>query len=37
MKIASDLKSKNDQNPAAEANIALIYVGLGDHDQALLG
>jgi tetratricopeptide (TPR) repeat protein len=36
MKIASDLESKNDQNPSAQANIALIYVGLGDNDQAFL-
>jgi TolB-like protein/DNA-binding winged helix-turn-helix (wHTH) protein/tetratricopeptide (TPR) repeat protein len=36
MKIASGLQSKNDQNPSAQANIALIYVGLGDSDQAFL-
>ncbi len=35
-KIAKDLESRNDQNPSAEANIALIYVGLGDQDQAML-
>ncbi len=33
--IAKDLESRNDQNPSAEANIALIYVGLGDRDQAM--
>jgi TolB-like protein/DNA-binding winged helix-turn-helix (wHTH) protein/Flp pilus assembly protein TadD len=35
-KIAKDLESRNDQNPSAEANIALIYVGLGDQDQAMI-
>ena len=33
--IAKDLESRNEQNPSAEANIALIYVGLGDRDQAM--
>ena len=33
--IAKDLESRNEQNPSAEANIALIYVGLGDGDQAM--
>ena len=35
-KIAKELESANDQNPSAEANIALIYVGLGDQDQAMI-
>ena len=35
-KIAKDLEARRDQNPSAEANIALIYVGLGDHDQAMI-
>jgi tetratricopeptide (TPR) repeat protein len=35
-KIAKDLESRHDQNPSAEANIALIYVGLGDQDQAMI-
>jgi tetratricopeptide (TPR) repeat protein len=35
-KIAKDLESRNDQNPSAEANIALIQVGLGDQDQAMM-
>src|SRR6478672_2889029 len=35
-KIAEDLEAQRDQNPSAEANIALIYVGLGDQDQAMI-
>jgi TolB-like protein/DNA-binding winged helix-turn-helix (wHTH) protein/Flp pilus assembly protein TadD len=35
IKIAKDLEAHRDQNPSAEANIALIYVGLGDQDQAM--
>jgi len=35
-KIAKDLESRNDRNPSAEANIALIYVGLGDQDRAMI-
>jgi TolB-like protein/DNA-binding winged helix-turn-helix (wHTH) protein/Tfp pilus assembly protein PilF len=35
-RIAKDLASRNDQNPSAEANIALIYAGLGDQDQAMM-
>jgi Flp pilus assembly protein TadD len=35
MKIAGDLESRH-ENPSADANIALIYVGLGDQDQAML-
>jgi TolB-like protein/DNA-binding winged helix-turn-helix (wHTH) protein/Tfp pilus assembly protein PilF len=34
-KIARGLESGNDQSPSADANIALIYVGLGDQDQAM--
>jgi tetratricopeptide (TPR) repeat protein len=33
-KIAGDM-AKHDGTPAADANIALIYVGLGDHAQAM--
>jgi hypothetical protein len=29
------LESWHEQNPSADANIALIYVGLGDQDQAM--
>ncbi|MHB8270581.1 winged helix-turn-helix domain-containing tetratricopeptide repeat protein [Bradyrhizobium sp.] len=36
IKIAKDLEAQHDQNPSAEANIALIYVGLGDPDQAMI-
>ena len=36
MKIVRDLEARHDQNPAADANVALIYVGLGDHDQAMI-
>jgi TolB-like protein/DNA-binding winged helix-turn-helix (wHTH) protein/Flp pilus assembly protein TadD len=36
IKIAKDLEAQHDQNPSAEANIALIYLGLGDHDQAMI-
>jgi TolB-like protein/DNA-binding winged helix-turn-helix (wHTH) protein/Flp pilus assembly protein TadD len=36
IKIAKDLEAQHDQNPSAEANIALIYVGLGDQDQAMI-
>jgi tetratricopeptide (TPR) repeat protein len=36
IKIAKDLEAHRDQNPSAEANIALIYVGLGDQDQAMI-
>jgi tetratricopeptide (TPR) repeat protein len=35
-KIAKDLETHRDQNPSAEANIALIYVGLGDLDEAMI-
>jgi tetratricopeptide (TPR) repeat protein len=36
IKIAKDLEAHHDQNPSAEANIALIYVGLGDLDKAMI-
>jgi len=35
LKIAKDLEVRADSNPSANANIALIYVGLGDRDQAM--
>src|ERR1700730_9178879 len=35
IKIVKDLEARHDQNPVADANVALIYVGLGDHDQAM--
>jgi len=33
--ILTDMLARNEQNPSAQSNIALIYVGLGDRDQAL--
>src|ERR1700675_4551587 len=36
IKIAKNLKAHHDQNPSAEANIALIYLGLGDQSQAMV-
>jgi hypothetical protein len=35
-RIANNLELRNEKNPSAEANIALIYVGLGDKDQAMM-
>jgi TolB-like protein len=35
LKIAKDMEARLDLNPAANARIALIYVGLGDLDQAM--
>jgi TolB-like protein/DNA-binding winged helix-turn-helix (wHTH) protein/Flp pilus assembly protein TadD len=35
LKIAKDMETRPDPNPAANASIALIYVGLGDLDQAM--
>jgi TolB-like protein/DNA-binding winged helix-turn-helix (wHTH) protein/Tfp pilus assembly protein PilF len=35
LKIAKDLEVRPNSNPSANANIALIYVGLGDRDQAM--
>jgi tetratricopeptide (TPR) repeat protein len=34
--IAKDLEAQSHLNPSADANVALIYVGLGDMDQAML-
>ncbi len=36
IKIVDDLHARHDQNPSADADIALIYVGLGDRDQAMI-
>ena len=36
IKIVDDLQARHDQNPSADADIALIYVGLGDRDQAMI-
>jgi len=36
MAIATDLEARSHLNPSADANVALIYVGLGDWDQALV-
>lgn len=36
IKLAKDLESRNDQNPSAQASIALIYVGLDDPNQAMI-
>src|ERR1700674_2502026 len=30
------LEAQRDKNPSTDANIALVYVGLGDHDQAMI-
>jgi TolB-like protein/DNA-binding winged helix-turn-helix (wHTH) protein/Flp pilus assembly protein TadD len=35
IKIVKDLESRHDQNPSLDADIALVYVGLGDQDQAI--
>jgi TolB-like protein/DNA-binding winged helix-turn-helix (wHTH) protein/Flp pilus assembly protein TadD len=34
--IVKDLVARPDKNPSIDANIALVYVGLGDHDQAMI-
>jgi tetratricopeptide (TPR) repeat protein len=34
-KTLADLEARQDQNPSADANVALVYVGLGDPDQAM--
>jgi TolB-like protein/DNA-binding winged helix-turn-helix (wHTH) protein/Flp pilus assembly protein TadD len=36
IKILQELEARDDQNPSAGADIALIYVGLGDQDQAMI-
>ena len=35
LRIAADMRSHGETYPSAQANIALIYVGLGDRDAAL--
>ena len=30
------MKAREERNPSAYAGIALVYVGLGDHDQAMI-
>jgi TolB-like protein/DNA-binding winged helix-turn-helix (wHTH) protein/Flp pilus assembly protein TadD len=35
MTVVKDLEHRQDQNPSLDADIALIYVGLGDPDQAI--
>jgi TolB-like protein/DNA-binding winged helix-turn-helix (wHTH) protein/Flp pilus assembly protein TadD len=35
LKMAKDMEARQDLNPSANANIALVYVGLGDLDQAM--
>jgi TolB-like protein/DNA-binding winged helix-turn-helix (wHTH) protein/Flp pilus assembly protein TadD len=34
--IIKDLEAGPEKNPSIDANIALVYVGLGDHDQAMI-
>jgi len=34
--IVKDLEAQPDKNPSTDANIALVYVGLGNHDQAMV-
>jgi hypothetical protein len=36
MKIVKDLESRQRENSSTDASIALIYVGLGDNDRALI-
>jgi TolB-like protein/DNA-binding winged helix-turn-helix (wHTH) protein/Flp pilus assembly protein TadD len=36
IKMVKDLEARDDQNPSIGADIALIYVGLGDQDQAMI-
>ena len=36
MKIVNDLEARNDQNPSAGANVALVYLGIGDQDRAMI-
>jgi tetratricopeptide (TPR) repeat protein len=35
-KIIDELQSRHDRGPSAQADIALIYVGLDDHDEAMI-
>jgi len=36
IKIVNELEAELEQNPSADADIAVIYVGLGDPDQAMV-
>ena len=36
MKIVRDLESRQSQDSSTDASIALIYVGLGDNDRAMI-
>jgi Flp pilus assembly protein TadD len=36
VKIVQDLGAQHDRNPSEDANVALIYVGLADPDQAMI-
>jgi Flp pilus assembly protein TadD len=36
LKIAKDLETRVSESSAADSNIALIYVGLGDNDHAMI-
>jgi TolB-like protein/DNA-binding winged helix-turn-helix (wHTH) protein/Flp pilus assembly protein TadD len=36
IEIIEDLEALRDQNPSADADIALIYIGLGDRDRAMI-
>ena len=36
LKIVQDLQDRASQHSSADANIALIYLGLGDGDQAMI-
>jgi hypothetical protein len=36
MQIISAMEVRHDRNPSADANVALVYVGLGDLDQAMI-
>jgi TolB-like protein/tetratricopeptide (TPR) repeat protein/DNA-binding winged helix-turn-helix (wHTH) protein len=35
MKTVQDLRTRLDRDPSTDVDIALIYMGLGDHDQAM--
>jgi TolB-like protein/Flp pilus assembly protein TadD len=35
LSLLGDMQARGDQNPSAQANIALVYVGLGDPDRAM--
>ena len=34
--IVKELKARPDENHSIDANVGLVYVGLGDHDQAMI-